>query len=135
MAWKILSDHDCEGQAEAILSRLLNDPMWNDILSPKLYRFGDVGLNISADDADVWLFCQDNGYLFITGNRSTKAGKKSLEYAIRERFTENDLPVITIGNPKRVLPDPLYRQRCADKLAETIIYIEERLGVMRLYIP
>ena len=133
MAWKI-SDHDCEGQAEAIVE-LLRRSHWGEIMSPTLYRFEDVGLSISADDADIWQFCQDNGYLFITGNRSTKAGHKSLEAAIRARFEEDSLPVLTIGNPKRVIPDSYYRQKCVDKLAEIIFDIEQRLGVMRLYLP
>ena len=59
----ILSDHNCEGQAEAIFDALRNRGFFP-LLPMTLVQFRDVGLDFSANDRDVWQFCQENGYLF-----------------------------------------------------------------------
>jgi len=83
----------------------------------------------------VWRFCQEHGYLLLTGNRTTKDGQQSLELTVRRLITPTSLPVITIGNLQRILSDRKYCERCAERLAEIVLDLEERhLGVTRLYL-
>ena len=87
----ILSDHNCEGQAEAIFDALRHQGFFP-LLPITLVQFLDVGLDFSANDREVWQFCQENGYLLLTGNRTASDGEKSLEYAIRHFLKEDSLP-------------------------------------------
>jgi len=130
----ILSDENCDGHAEAIfhaLERLGFDAL----LKLELKTFEQVGLKQATADEQVWRFCQENYYLLLTGNRTAKAGTDSLELTIRHLVTAISLPVLTIGDLKRVLRDRKYCERCAARLAEIVIDLEERhLGVARLYL-
>lgn len=112
----ILSDHNCEGQAQAIF----------DIFS---YR------SVWLEDEKVWNFCQERRYLLLTGNRRTDDGKKSLELIMQHLNTPTSLPILTIGNLKRVNADLSYRERCAERLAEIVYDLNRYLGSGRLYIP
>lgn len=130
----ILSDHNCEGQAEDIFKALRHRGFFP--LRPMtLVQFRDVGLHISAADLKVWQFCQENNYLLLTGNRTASAGVKSLEYVVHHYLTENTLPVITIGNLGRVSSDPAYCWQCAENLVEIALDIDKVRGTPRLYIP
>ena len=131
----VLSDHNCEGQAKAIYDVLRYDGTWLELSPIKLFLFDDVDLPISADDEQVWQLCQDRQYLLLTGNRTNKDQEKSLESTIRRFFTVNSLPVITIGNLKRVIPNPTYRTQCAERLAEIIYNLDNFRGTMRIFIP
>lgn len=75
-----------------------------------------------------------SGYILLTGNRSTKDGDKSLELTIRHLVTPDSLPVLTISNLRRINSDPVYRQRCAEQMAEMVDDIERYRGTMRLYL-
>ncbi len=131
----VLSDHNCEGQAKAIYDVLRYDGTWLELSPIKLFLFDDVDLPISADDEQVWQLCQDRQYLLLTGNRTNKDQEKSLESTIRRFFTPNSLPVITIGNLKRVIPNQVYRTRCAERLAEIVYDLDNFRGTMRIFIP
>ncbi|MEZ4733425.1 MAG: hypothetical protein R3E79_40535 [Caldilineaceae bacterium] len=131
----ILSDYNCEGQAQAIFEVLQYQGDWLELAPMELCRFRDVNLDKSADDDIVWRFCQEQGYLLLTGNRGTSDKHKSLEYVIRHLVTPTSLPVITIGNLKRVQADPVYRVQCAHRLADIVADLERYRGVMRLYLP
>ena len=48
--------------------------------------------------------------------------------------TRESLPVITVSD-KDQLVLPVYRQQAAHKLAAIILYLENYLGVGRVYIP
>jgi predicted nuclease of predicted toxin-antitoxin system len=130
----ILSDHNCEGQAEDIFKVLEYDGDWLKLVPMKLKWFRDVGLSDRASDKTVWQFCQKNGYILLTGNRSTKDGSKSLELTIRHLVTPESLPVLTISNLKRINSDPVYRKRCAEQMAEIVDDIERYRGTMRLFL-
>lgn len=130
----ILSDHNCEGHSKAIFVALKREG-WLDLIPMELKWFEHVGLSPKADDETVWRFCQEHGYLLLTGNRSTKDGNVSLELTIRRLITPESLPVLTIGNLKRVLRRPEYCQQCADKLAEIVLVLEKHRGMTRLYLP
>lgn len=131
---RVLSDHNCEGQAEAIFTALRR---YGSIpLVPiVLVKFRDVELDISADDKEVWQYCQKNGDLLLTGNRTASDGAKSLEYTIRRYLKEDSLPVITIGNLARVMTDPTYCWRCAENLVEIVLDLDSVRDTPRLYIP
>jgi len=93
-----------------------------------------IDLNKGTDDEKLWRFCQDNNCLLITGNRSGSDGKESLEHVIRYLLNSTSLPVLTIGNLKRVLPDPEYCTNCAERLADIISELDKYRGVTRLYL-
>ena len=131
---RILSDHNCEGQAEAIFNALRYRGFFP-LVPMTLVQFRDVGLDISADDLEVWQFCQKNGDLLLTGNRTASDGVKSLEYSIHQHLKEDSLPVITIGNLDRVMADPVYCWRCAENLVEIALDVDKVRGTPRLYIP
>jgi hypothetical protein len=131
---RVLSDHNCEGQAEAIFTALRRHG-FIPLVPIVLVKFRDVELDISADDKEVWQFCQENGDLLLTGNRTASDGARSLEYTIRHYFKEDSLPVITIGNLDRVMTDPTYCWRCAENLVEIVLDLDSVRGTPRLYIP
>ena len=134
MAQIILSDENCEGQAESIF-RELTRLGFVDLLALELKTLSQVGLRKGVDDEAIWRYCQEQRCLLLTGNRTTKDGVKSLEYTIQHLVVATSLPVLTISNLKRVAPDPVYRERCAVRLAEIIMELEElHLGVTRLYL-
>lgn len=131
----ILSDHNCEGHARKIFNVLVYDGDWLKLVPMKLQWFRDVGLSERASDETVWRFCQEHGYILLTGNRSTKDGSQSLELTSRDLVTSDSLPVLTISNLQRINSDPLYRKECAERLAEIVDNIERYRGTPRLYLP
>lgn len=135
MVQRILSDHNCFGQTNAIYKAYRRDADLAELVSLELYRFEDVGLSISADDLEVWQFCQRNHILLVTGNRSNDDNELSLESVIRAEFKPTSLPVITIGNLKRVIPNLKYRNACAERLATIVFDLDDYRGRMRLYLP
>jgi len=52
----ILSDENCEGQAEVIFQRL-NELGYVELLSITFKTFRDTDLPYGADDETVWRFC------------------------------------------------------------------------------
>ncbi len=131
----VLSDHNCEGHAEAIFD-VLRYQGYASLLSLNLLFFPDVGLHVRADDEVVWRLCQEKGYLLVTGNRTASDGAKSLEFTIRRLLRHDSLPVITIGNLRRVMADRSYCELCAEQLAadfcQSAVVAQEnkRLGVL-----
>lgn len=72
--------------------------------------------------------------ILLTANRSMK-GENSLEQVMREEIQSLSLPVMTIGDSDRLLNDPIYRGRCATRLMEIVIGLDDYRGVSRLFIP
>lgn len=130
---RILSDENCVGQVEAIL-QALDQLGLIELLAIELLSWEKSGLAKSADDETVWRFCQEHQCLLITGNRTGDDGEKSLEFVIRHLVTPTTLPVLTIANMKRVIPDRQYCFDCANRLADIIADIENYRGVTRLYL-
>ena len=50
----ILSDHNCEGQAELIFNVLRFDGTWLELVPMELKWFRDVKLSDKSADAEVW---------------------------------------------------------------------------------
>jgi hypothetical protein len=73
------------------------------------------------------------GALLITGNRAS--GEGSLDHTIAEQAGPASLPVLTIGDPRRVIRDPVYARACALSLLDFVERIETLRGTGRLFIP
>lgn len=129
---EILVDHDIEGHAALLLFELRQSG-WADLNVLKILTFSEVGLAFNASDREVWQFAQENKMLLLTGNRNMD-GDYSLEKTIRSEIAENSLPVLTISQPDRIM-EKSYREICAVKLIEIVLYLENFRGVGRLYIP
>jgi hypothetical protein len=71
--------------------------------------------------------------VLITGNRAS--GEASLEHTIREHAGADRLPVVTIGDPQRVIRAPAYAQECAISSLDVLDRIEMLRGTGRLFIP
>jgi hypothetical protein len=128
----ILADHDIEGQTLLLLGTLAAQG-WLDLISLSAVTFGEVGLRANCTDRQIWRFAQEQQMILLTGNRNMK-GHDSLERTIREENTPACLPVLTISDVSRV-DESSYRQRCAARLLEILVDIEQYRGVGRLFIP
>ena len=71
--------------------------------------------------------------LLLTANRRMQ-GAHTLEHTIREENTPTSFPVLTIGNADRML-EKTYRERCAIRLVEIGLDLENYLGTGRVFIP
>ena len=131
----ILTDNDVIG-AVRTFRRILESPAWVDLaaaLELQFVEFKDVELPIDAPDGTVWQRSQEVGALLITGNRAS--GEGSLDQTIAERSGPESLPVLTIGDPRRVMRDPVYAQECVISLMDFVERIETLRGSGRLFIP
>ena len=131
----ILTDNDVIG-AVRVCRRILESPEWVDLTATLELQFialKDVELPIDAPDGAVWQRSLDIGALLITGNRSS--GEGSLDQTIAELAGPASLPVLTIGDPRRVIRDPVYARECAFSLLDFVERIETLRGTGRLFIP
>lgn len=128
----LLIDHNIEGQATWLWGTILAEG-WLDWATIRFVTFEEVGLPIESSDRVVWRFAQQNQMILLTANRSMK-GEDSLEETIRDENTVESLPVITLGNVDRI-NERSYRERCAARLIEIAIDIENSIGVGRIFIP
>ena len=129
----ILIDRNLEGQALVLLGIITNKGLL-ELLSVSFVTLKEAGLPIDSNDRVIWQFIQSNQMILLTGNRSMK-GKDSLERAMREENTPDSLPVVTIGNTDRLMGDPKYRDLCAERLIDIMLYIDNYKGVGRVFIP
>ena len=88
---------------------------------------------MESSDRIVWRYAQEHQMMILTANRNMK-GEDSLEQVMREENTEISFPVLTIGNIER-LSEAEYRERCAERLIEIAVNIDNYKGVGRLFIP
>lgn len=130
---KVLVDHNLRGHS-VVLAGSLAASGWLDLISIRFVLFEEVGLEINSNDRMVWQCAQANEMILLTANRSMK-GKDSLEQVMREENTSTSLPIITIGNIDRLLAEPEYRDRCANRLIDIIVDIEDYRGARRIFIP
>ena len=131
---QILSDHNCEKQGR-LLFRSLQRLGYSELIPMWLRMLPDVGLPFDADDESVWRLCQAQGILLLTSNRRTVDGNSSLELTARRLHNARTLPVVTIGDPERVVFDRAYCDSAAIALAEIVLDLENHRGNIRLYIP
>lgn len=127
-----LIDHNIEGQSLMLFGSIIAGG-WVEILPMRFVTFDQVQLPINSSDRIVWRFAQEKQMILLTANRSMK-GEDSLEQVIREESSLTSLPVVTIGNVERII-EPEYREQCIDRLIEIALYLDNYLGVSRLFIP
>jgi hypothetical protein len=127
----ILVDHDIEGQAMALWGTLAAEG-WLELFPLGLATFEKTGLPLDSSDRTVWRFAQAKGMLLLTNNRNMR-GEDSLEQTLRDENTATSLPILTIGNVER-LREQIYRQRCATRLIEIGLDLENFLGAGRIFI-
>lgn len=129
----ILVDHNLERHA-LILSGSINNQGWLDLLPIRFVTLEEMRLSVESDDRAVWRFAQSNQMILLTANRQMK-GQNSLEQVLREENTPSSLPVITLGDAERFLNDFIYREQCVNSFLEIVLYLENYLGVNRIFIP
>jgi len=71
--------------------------------------------------------------LLLTANRNAK-GEDSLEQTIQEEDSPKILPVLTIATLDRLIERD-YREQCCARLVDIVLYLDNYLGVERLFIP
>ncbi|MGH9833377.1 MAG: ACP S-malonyltransferase [Blastocatellia bacterium] len=128
----VLIDHNIEGQA-ALLWTTIESTGWAEAMKISFARFAEIGLPDDSSDRAIWRFAQTQRMFLLTGNRN-KRGDDSLEQTIRDENSATALPVITVGDADRLV-ERAYREDCADRLLEIVLYTENYLGTGRQYIP
>jgi len=128
----VLVDHNVEGQAALLWSTLVAEGV-PELFPAEFVTFSQVGLPCESSDRAVWRFAQENGLVLLTGNRRM-VGADSLELTIREDNTVDSLPVLTISNVNRIFRKA-YRERCAVRLLEILMDLDNYRGIGRLFIP
>lgn len=127
-----LIDHNIEGQSLILFGSITSEG-WLETLPIRFISFDEVELPITSSDRTVWHFAQENQMILLTANRSMK-GEDSLEQVIREECLPSSLPVVTLANIDRIV-EREYREECVDRLIEIALYLDNYLGVSRLFIP
>jgi len=133
---RIMADHSVEGHLH-VLADIWSSPAWGDIweaMECEIESFARLGIPQDAPDTDLWELCQEEEIVLVTGNRNAE-GAESLENAMATLGTPQSLPVITIGDPDRLLRDRHYAQRAAAQLLEYLLDLDNLRGAGRLYIP
>jgi hypothetical protein len=83
---ELLSDHDVEGQL-LVLLRIWTSDEWRGLweeLQGSIATFRGLGIPRELPDDLVWQFCQDHGYVLLTGNRNSTSAD-SLEATLQAR--------------------------------------------------
>ncbi|OUL32641.1 DUF5615 family PIN-like protein [Nostoc sp. 106C] len=127
-----LIDHNLEGYAVQLLGTLASQG-WFEMFSIRFLMFHEAELADDSSDRIVWRFAQENQMILLTANRRMK-GVDNLEQTIREENTTSSLPVVTIASLDR-FNDREYRERCAVRLIDILLDIENYKGVGRIFIP
>jgi predicted nuclease of predicted toxin-antitoxin system len=128
----VLVDHNIEGQAIALWGTL-SAAGWLELVPLRMVTFVQVDLPSESSDREVWRFAQEHGMILLTSNRRMREAD-ALEQTIREENTTASLPVLTIGNVRRMV-EKAYRERCAARLLEIALDLESYLGAGRIFIP
>ena len=128
----MLIDHGTEGYG-VLLWGTLGAAGWFGVVAMQLVRFAEVGLPANSTDRHIWRFAQAHGMFLLTNNRNMD-DVDSLEQTLRDENTLTSLPVLTIGRIDR-MTEPGYREACAARLLEIVLYPADYLGAGRLYIP
>lgn len=128
----ILVDHNIEGQA-SLLAGTLGEQGWLEFLPMSFVRLTEVGLPSESSDREVWRFAQANQMFLLTNNRNND-GEDSLQQTIDDENTPSSLPVINVRRPGKIF-EKQYREECAARLLEIVLYPEVYLGTGRQFIP
>jgi hypothetical protein len=128
-----LIDYNLQKYAAILLGKIANEG-WLDLIAIRFIFFSDVNLPTDSDDRSVWRLSQSSRMILLTANWNMK-GEDSLEQVLREENTSDSLPIVTIANLDRFSKEPNYRSRCADRIIDIVLNIEDYMGSGRIYIP
>jgi len=131
-----MSDNDVTGQFEALV-RIFTSETWKELwewLACPVQTFESIGLSRRATDREVWLECQKQEIVLVTGNRNQE-GPDSLETTLRTLNTLRSLPVFTLADSQRILHSGEYAAQAAERALEFLQDIEHHRGAGRLYVP
>ena len=130
----VVADHDVTG-AVAVIQRIIHSDWsdFRDFLELRFASLADVGLESNATDRQVWETCQSADAVLLTANRA--ANKGGLESVIQDQGDATSLPIITLGDQRRVLHDRIYAEAAVEKLIDYLDQIDSLRGTGRLYIP
>lgn len=128
----MLVDHNIEGQA-SLLASALGEQGWLALVPMRFARLEEVGLSPESSDRELWRFAQTNQMFLLTNNRNND-GKDSLQQTIEDENTPSSLPVINVRRPERIF-EKSFREKCAARLLEIVLYPEDYLGTGRQFIP
>jgi hypothetical protein len=133
---QVMCDQDVLGLAQAVLARCRQPdwkPVWDE-LGIEVITFADLRLDVDAADAEIWIACQTNQIVLLTGNRNAE-GPDSLEVTIRKRNAPDSLPVFTFADLRRLKHDRAYQELVAERLLEKLIDLDALRGTGRIYLP
>ena len=131
-----MADHDVEGHLQVLL-RVLTSAAWRELWSELAYTvesFVSLGIPYNTPDLELWRICQARQIVLITGNRN-KAGLDSLTSVIQRINNPSSIPVLTIGDPPRILSSRDYAESVVSRLLEYLVDLENIRGTGRLYLP
>jgi predicted nuclease of predicted toxin-antitoxin system len=131
---KTLLDHNLGNRHRIFLSSSLQQDGWLDLIDVPILTFAEVGLSINTSDREIWRYVQNQQLILLTANRNND-GADSLEHTIQDENFPTSLPVLTIGDADRIMIDNAYCKKCAERIADIFMNIENYLGVGRVYIP
>lgn len=132
----LMADNNCHGQFAVFLNLLESEP-WEEFwrtANCSVKTFEELGLEGAAPDAVVWHVCQEQEIILITSNRN-REGPESLEATIQASNSPGSWPVITIGDPNRLMQSKAYAERAVARLLDYLLDIDNHRGAGRLYIP
>ena len=132
----LLADVNCEGQYDRLVMLLESGERgeyWN-FLALVALKVTDVDLDAQSSDREIWQFCQNDQLVLITTNRNAE-GPDSLHVVIEELNSPHSLPVLTIADADRVLRDPRYAERSADRILQYLFDMDLYRGTGRLFVP
>ena len=101
-----------------VLLRLLNLLAWHKLwreLAIEVESFTSLGVPTNTPDADLGQLCQSQETVLITGNRNEEDAT-SLESTIQTANTPEHLPVLTVGEPQRILSSHTYAESVVERL-------------------
>ena len=108
-----------------------------DALDIRLIAFPEIQLDPNLDDRRLWDFCQREGWVLFTDNR-TKHGPSSLQATLEEKWQDGLLPIITLSDKQRFERNHLgYSERVASDIAELLFGIKlgQYRDLPRFYVP
>ncbi len=129
---KVLLDHHMKRQGILLWSIMKNEG-WLKLIDIPMLTFAEMGIPVDASDREVWRFAQKRQLILLTANRNDKDAD-SLAQTIWEENTSTSLPVLTVGVLDR-MEERAYREKCAERIVDIVLHIENYLGVGRIYIP
>ena len=132
----ILADNDVEGYV-GVIHTIWISGTWREIwdgLRLSVESFATLQIPPDSSDVIVWRTCQRHQLILITGNRNAD-DPDSLEMVIRNENQPNSLPVVTLGDPQRIIRDRLYAESAAVRLLERLSSIDDFRGAGRIYVP